>query len=268
MMTGADDDDDLPPEHLPFGELLNWLAARLGRKPTLEDMAALRFAQRRRAQKREHRANEAARYRWPSRSGGDVPSAVSMVQSILVGQEMVPFWSAAAMLVGTLPGLLVRSGSHYDEWVTRPETVLRLADAVRAAPPEPVFAPSPRAETVAAMAYATWKLDPTAEFLAPADAVGLDPRLVAALNVATPEAVRRALRGLELASEDGERRWLLGKLRRMGEEALRTWRGVGRLAPGPPLGLLVEEPEAEPQPAPVGEDGVPADLHPFGGGRR
>lgn len=268
MLGPAEDDDDLPPEHLPFGELLAWLRARLGRVPTLEDMAALRFAQQQRAKRRERRASQAARYRWPRRSSGDVPSARSMVQGVLMGPEMLLFWSAAALLVGTLPGFLTRNRT-YDEWVTRPETVLRLADAVRAAPPEPVWAPSPRAEAVGVLAYASWKLDPVGESLAPADAVDLDRRLVAAVNVSTPDAVRRMLTAFEFATEDGERRRLLGELRRVGAGALDSWPGARRLAPGPPLGLLAEpEPEPAPEPAaPSGDDGPPAGPR-LPGGRR
>ncbi len=264
------DDDDLPPEGLPFGELLTWIAARLGRRPTMEEVAAVRFAQQARRERRERRARHVTRYRWPQRAGGDVPSARHMVRGILAGPEMMPFWSAMALMVGTLPGFSAWDRT-YDEWVTRPQVVFRMAEVVRSAPVDPVFAPSPRIEAAAVMAYAAWKLDPSAESVMPpeVDGVDRDRRLVAAVNTLSPEAVRRWARELQLATEDGERRRLLLDLRRLGAEALKNWPGARRFLSGPPQGLLAEpEPAPAPEAAPTGDEGPPAGPRPPGGGGR
>src|SRR4051812_33728857 len=106
--------------------LVAWIAARLGRRPTLEEVAAARFAQQQREKRRALRA-ERRHLQWQRASRDDGKSPDAHVRAILAGPEMAAFWAAAAWLAGTLPGILA-SARPYDEWATRPETVLRLAE--------------------------------------------------------------------------------------------------------------------------------------------
>lgn len=265
-----DDDDDLPPDNLTYVELLTWLTARLGRKPTLEDVAALRWAQEQRRIRKVRRARlAAARYRWP-RGGGDVPSARLMVRDILCGPEMVAFWAAAGWLLNSLPGFIAANRAH-DEWITRPSTVLRLTEAAAALPAGAVFAPTPNAEAEALLSYLDWKLTgaPVLESgFVPAAVAGLDRRLAAAANAVSPDVAKRMRAALGAARDDGARRALLREYRQVGEGAAEQWPGVDRREPGAPLGLLVE-PEPETEPAAPGEaDGPLAGPRPPGGGGR
>src|SRR4051794_2023113 len=248
--------------------LVAWIAARLGRRPTLEEVAAARFAQQQREKRRALRA-ERRHLQWQraSRDGGKSPDA--HVRAILAGPEMAAFWAAAAWLAGTLPGILA-SARPYDEWATRPETVLRLAEsAERQAgrmPRDAAFSPSLRHEAEGVLAYAAWKTSSGPERLVPVESVGLDRSLVAAVNVGTTAAAGRVVADLVRAASDSERRRILAKLRQSGQTAQATWPGIGRLADGPPLGLILDpEPEFESVPSGDG-DGPLAGPRPPGGG--
>ncbi|SMF36653.1 hypothetical protein SAMN02982917_1871 [Azospirillum oryzae] len=240
-----DDDDDLPPDHMPVGELIAWLRLRLVRPPTLEDLAAIRFAQAKRARRRSGKQ----RIRWPSKRGDGEPLPDSIVREVLAGPEMQPFWTAAAWLVGSLSSRAM--ARPHDAWLTQPETVLRLAAEVprlaAALPREVKFGPSLRAETEDLLSYLNWKLGGGAGL---AEGWNLDRRLIALTNVVLPEEAELMARALEGVTEV-DRRGLLARYRRAGADALQSWPGAGRVASGPPLGLLVpppDEPEAEPRP--------------------
>jgi hypothetical protein len=266
-----DADDDLPPESTPYADLLRWLERRLGRRPTLAEVAKVRAAQREASRRRARRVPR------PTLGGQRAPSPREIVRELLRGPEGMALLAA----IGTLPVLLagLAQARKHDEWLTRPETVQRLAKAAAKPPRVPRFEPSVRHQLEALRAYVEWKLgtapaddgEPIPAGCMPAEVEGVDTDIAAALNAGTEDAARALLAQIEAASESVAR-LLLRQLREKGA-LLRQEYGdhIGWRTAEPPLGLVVEPPSDEPDDDPEkGDDEptAPPTPTPKGGGRR
>ena len=264
-------DGDLPPEHTPYADLLRWLTQRLGRRPTLAEVAELRAAQREANRRRARKAP------LPTLGGQRAPSPKEIVRDLLSGPEGMAMLAA----IGALPLLLAGLAQHrwHDEWLTQPETVQRLAQAAASAPRTPQFEPSTRRQVAALRAYVAWKLkleedvEPIPAGFMPSEVEDVEPDVAAAVNAITEAGALQLLTQVNSAT-DSAARILLRQLREEGAQLRErfgddiSWR-TGE----PPLGLIepppppVSEPEDEPD-SPDGQDKVPRPPTPKGGGHR
>lgn len=239
------DASDLPPEHTGYADLLRWLTQRLGRRPTLAEVAELRAAQREASRRRARKAPR------PTLGGQQAPSPKEIVRDLLSGPEGMAMLAA----ISALPLLLAGLAEHrrHDEWLTRPETVQRLAEAAAKAPQTPRFEVSTRRQVTALHVYLTWKLrldgdneEPVPSGFMPGEVEDVEPDVAAAVNALT-EAGALQLReryGADLGWRTGE----------------------------PPLGLVVpppppvDEPDDDPD-SPGEKDERPRPPTPKGGRR-
>ncbi|WP_148219139.1 hypothetical protein [Azospirillum sp. B510] len=161
--------------------------------------------------------------------------------------------------IGMLPVLLagLAQTRRHDEWLTRPETVQRLAKAAAEAPRTPQFELPMRRQIAGLRAYLEWKLglddEPVPVGFMPAEVETVNPNVAAAVNAGTDDAARALLAQLEAISESGAR-LMLRRLRDEGAQLLQQYgASLGWRTGEPPIGL-VQPPPPPPLPSEAEED--------------
>ena len=244
------DSGDIPAPDAADQVLVRWLRQRLGRPPSWFEVLELRAGLK-------ERARRLVRWAWWRRLRRPVlPEPEHLVADFL----RCPEGQILLRMVGSMGALLLQLGLP-DPWYgydARHPQARRLSrrETIRERVSRGGVVPV-REQAAAVLAYAEWKLSclPVAtkdsmpeavEFLASVHAAAIN-----AMNIAAVMGICACLHRPS-GGETGQRA-ILRELDRVGGEALRLWPGMGRPAPGAPLGLLpvAEAPQETEETEPV-----------------
>ena len=247
MLTELEDLDDLPPDDLPFADLVRWIAGRLGRWPTLLEIAEVRFLLVEAGKRRRARAQQMWKKGSARRVVAEGEDAHAIVREILTSPEWVIIQSllseVAFLLIMRAPRVL----GALQEYNTRPETIGSVVERADGLPPvRSVSRDTPFRVGRTLRKYMDAKL--TGGLEVPMGCHGLPPSLLAAINASSVETVRDWRNRLDACLRnmaDTVVRRLLEDLTGVGDKVRQDWRGIAYPMPGPPLSLSCRPSEGD-----------------------